>query len=160
MFNMYILTSFKFRYLKVMTKKKFLLFLTLALLAGCSASPDTPPELMLGEFQDDYDIEYEISTDLWFQKPNAKFHIEEWNVKEQYLIARNDSLNPSEPGLYTRFDWMEFENMEPFTWGFCMTTYSAETIREAKNITSPDRRNPMEGCSGFPFSRMRNQGET
>ncbi|MEX0723543.1 MAG: hypothetical protein WD053_06690 [Gracilimonas sp.] len=134
-----------------------LLFSTLLLFAGCSFTSNKPPEFMLGEFRDDYEIEYKVSNDLWFQKPNAKFHIEEWNVEEQYLIARNDSLNPSEQGLYTRFDWMEFENLLPYEWGFCMTTYGAETIREAKNIMPPDRENPREGCNGFPFSRMRSQ---
>lgn len=113
---------------------------------------------MLGDFQDDYDIEYEISQEIWFQKPNATFLIQEWNPGEQYLIAKNDSSNPSDGGLYTRFDWMRFENMLPYEWGFCMTAYRAETIEEARNVSPPDRENPRTGCNGFPFSRMRVAG--
>jgi len=143
-----------------MTYKTLIQINIILLFAGCSFSSSEAPEFMQGDFQDDYDIKYEISDNLWFQKPNAKFHIEEWNAEEQYLIARNDSLNPSEQGLYTRFDWLKFKNMEPFTWGFCMSVYDAETIEEARGISPPDRENPMQGCNGFPFSRMRNQGNT
>ena len=141
-----------------MTNKLLLLFSVLLLIAGCSSPSNEPPKFMLGDFRDDYDIEYEISKDLWFQKPNAKFHVEEWSREEQYLIARNDSLNPSDSGLYTRFDWMEFENMLPYEWGFCMTAYRAETIEDARNVSPPDRDNPKTGCNGFPFSRMRVAG--
>jgi len=109
---------------------------------------------MTGRFQDDYGIQYEITEENWFQKPNARFHIQELNIDKQYIIARNDTANPSEPGLYTRFDWMKFENMSPYEWGFCMTTYNAATIQEAKEMPAPDRTNPKEGCNGFPFSRM------
>lgn len=138
-----------------MINKSLLLLSSLLLIAGCSFSSSEPPKFLLGDFQDDYNIQYEITKDLWFQKPDAKFHIVEWNLEEQYLIARNDSLNPSEAGLYTRFDWMKFDNMAAYKWGFCMTTYKAETIQEAKSVGPPNRESPIDGCNGFPFSRMK-----
>lgn len=126
----------------------------LVLLLGCTSTSETIPDFMIGEFQDDYGIEYEISEEIWFHMPNARFHIVEWNVEEQFLIARNDDNNPSNSNQFSRFDWMTFEDSEPWNWGFCMTIYDAETIEIAKNSTPPDRENPRVGCNGFPFSRM------
>ena len=110
---------------------------------------------MFGSFQDDYNINYQITKELWFQKPNARFHIVKWNLKEKHLIAQNDSENPSEPNLYTRFDWIKFEDMPEYEWGFCMSTYNSESIEAAAEIPPPDRVNPKDGCNGFPFSRMK-----
>ena len=148
-----------FWYLIPMKKKMCGFVLALLVIAGCNTPSEKVPDFMTGTFEDDYGIEYEISKELWHQKPDARFHIVNWNVKEQYLITRNDSANPSEPGLYTRFDWMKFENMLPYQWGFCMTTYNAETMEEAEKVAEPDRENPIEGCNGFPFSRMKSLKE-
>ena len=84
-----------------------------------------------------------------------KYHIISWNVAEQYLLARNDDNNPSEPGSYTRIDYMDFSNMEPYLWGFCLTVYNAATIEDARNKAKSDKQNPKKGCNGFPFSRMK-----
>ncbi|GAB3507649.1 hypothetical protein GCM10027442_12990 [Emticicia fontis] len=104
---------------------------------------------------DDYKITYTINDTLWIQKPNAKYHIIKWNEKEQYLIARNDKNNPADGGLYTRIDYMTFENMQPFLWGFCLSAYNAKTEAEAEAVKIADRANPRKGCNGFPFSRMK-----
>lgn len=111
--------------------------------------------LVTGNFTDDYGIRYSISDTVWMQHPNIKYHIIRWNDKENYLIARNDRSNPSEGGLYTRIDYMPFQNMEPFKWGFCLTVYNAKTHKEAATKAQADRQNPKIGCGGFPFSRMK-----
>lgn len=108
-----------------------------------------------GNFTDDYGIRYSISDTLWLQHPNIRYHIIKWNRKEQYLVAKNDNNNPSEAGLYTRIDYMTFQNMEPFLWGFCLTVYDAKTKKEAVSKAQADRQNPKKGCGGFPFSRMK-----
>lgn len=113
------------------------------------------PSFLKGEFEDDYGIRYRISDSVWIQLPNTKYHIIEWNEKDQYLIAKNGSENPGDRGLYTRIDCMRFEKMEPYLWGFCLTTYNATNPTEAKNTASADRQNPKKGCGGFPFSRMK-----
>ena len=84
-----------------------------------------------------------------------KYHIIGCDTSAQYLLARNDAKNPSEAGLYTRIDYMLFTNMAPFHWGFCLTTYNAATINEAKTKAAADRQNPKKGCNGYPFSRMK-----
>ena len=113
------------------------------------------PEMLKGNFTDDYKIAYTINDTLWIQKPNAKYHIIKWNEEEQYLIARNDKNNPADGGLYTRIDYMTFENMSPFLWGFCLSAYNAPTEVAAEVVKIGDRANPRKGCNGFPFSRMK-----
>ena len=119
------------------------------------AFTDTIPSKLLGNFLDDYGIRYSISDTLWTQLPNIRYHIIRWNIEEQYLLARNDDKNPSEPGLYTRIDYMSFSNMEPYLWGFCLTVYNAANIEEARSKAKAERQNPRKGCNGFPFSRMK-----
>ena len=116
---------------------------------------DSIPSYVLGNFMDDYGIRYNITDSLWTQKPDIKYHIIKWNIKEKYFIARNDDKNPSEQGLYSRIDYMPFSNMQPFTWGFCLTVYNAKTDSIAEFSTKTDRENPKKGCGGFPFSRMK-----
>ena len=116
---------------------------------------DSIPTFLKGDFIDDYGIRYTIDDSLWFQLPGARYHIIKWNPVEQYLVARNDDRNPAESGLFSRIDYMRFENMEPFIWGFCLTVYNAKSSFEADTSRSANRLNPRKGCNGFPFSRMK-----
>lgn len=135
--------------------KKLLLVAILLLLFINLRAQTKAPQILKGSFMDDYKITYSINDTLWTQKPNAKYHIIKWNEKEQYLIARNDKNNPADGGLYTRIDYMTFENMAPFTWGFCLSVYNSQTEADAEAVKIADRANPRKGCNGFPFSRMK-----
>ncbi|HSU28325.1 MAG TPA: DUF1579 family protein [Chitinophagaceae bacterium] len=118
---------------------------------------DSVPSMLKGNFSDDYGIKYTISDTLWLQQPNARYHIIKWDTINQFILARNDDKNPSEAGLYTRIDYMNFSNMEPYLWGFCLTVYDAKTLEEAETKAKADRANPRKGCGGFPFSRMKRE---
>ena len=139
--------------------KKLLLFVCLLSVAGVTGKTthrnDNIPEFMQGKFKDDYGIKYEINDTLWFQLPKSKFRIIKWNLKEQYLVARNGDGNPGDGGLYTRIDFMEFKNMSPWKWGYCLTAYDAPTDIAAEAMAKADRKHPKTGCNGFPFSRMK-----
>lgn len=113
------------------------------------------PAHMAGSFADDYGIRYTINDTLWLQLPRTRFHIIRWNLAQQYLIARNDAGNPGDSGLYTRIDFMRFNDMEPWRWGYCLTAYNAKSDTEAEATAAADRQNPKKGCNGFPFSRMK-----
>ena len=114
-----------------------------------------PPVYALGSFEDDYLIQYKITDSLWIQLPNTRYHIIKWNPEKKYLIAKNDAKNPGDGNLYTRIDYMTFDNMEPWKWGFCLTAYNAATDAIAEATAAADRANPMKGCGGYPFSRMK-----
>lgn len=140
--------------------KRIIFFVAVIILAcACHSSKkitgDPVPEKFKGVFKDDYSIRYRISDTLFLQEPDVRYHILKWNQKEQYIITKNDEHNPSEAGLYTRIDYMLFKNMEPYTWGFCLTEYKAASAADAEKAAAADRSNPKKGCGGFPFSRLK-----
>ena len=111
--------------------------------------------MFLGNFTDDYKIKYSISNTSFTQHPGVRYNLISYNEKEQYFIAQNDSANISDGGLFTRIDIMRFSHMEPWRWGFCLTSYKAATMEEAQKTAAADRANPKKGCGGYPFSRMK-----
>jgi len=119
------------------------------------SNKDSVPNFMIGNFMDDYGIKYAVSDSIWIQLPKTKYHILKWNTTKQYIIAKNDTANKADKGLYTRIDYMQFQNMEPFKWGFCLTAYDAATDAAAEATAAADRNNPRKGCNGYPFSRMK-----
>ena len=116
--------------------------------------PDIDSSL-LGNFTDDYNIRYTISSNSFIQHPGVRYHLLLYNKEEQYFIARNDSSNVSDGGLYTRIDIIRFSDMEPWRWGFCLTAYRAPDMAAAIRTAAADRTNPRKGCGGYPFSRMK-----
>lgn len=138
---------------------KYTLWLVLScVLAGCattnSQSADPAPSVLLGNYQDDYGIAYTIEENLWYQHPDALYHIVQWFPEDNYLIAQNDTSNVSDGGLWTRIDWLELSGMDPYTWAFCLSTYNASSAEEAASVRIAQRETPRTGCNGFPFSRM------
>ncbi len=137
-----------------------LLLILFCIAFGCSqkqspvAKNDTP-SFLIGSFEDDYSVSYIISDSLFVMEDHTKIHILEWNMEEQYFVGQNDSLNPYDPLLYSRIDWIEFEGMAPFEWGFCMSAYKEVSLDSAIAVTSANRETPKTGCSGYPFSRIK-----
>ena len=131
--------------------------LLLSALAAPSAleAPSAPvPDLLRGSFLDDYQVSHVISDTLWSLGLRDRYHIVSSSDSGRYLIARNHSGNASDPGKWTRIDWMVLP-MPPYEWAFCLIEYKAETKALAEANTSADRNHPRSGCNGFPFSRMR-----
>jgi len=136
---------------------KLILFI-FVFVPGTNKNSSSIPQFLKGKFIDDYGIQYTISDSLWFQQPNAKYHIIRCNEKEGYLIVRNGANNKSNPGMYSRIDYMTFEGMDPWKWGFCLSVYDAKTDSSAEKGYKADKLNPRKGCNGFPFSRMKTPG--
>lgn len=129
----------------------------LACATGCASHPEPdaqPPGLLQGAFVDDYGIGYRISAQEWQQLPNTRYRIVRWKPAAQYLIAQNVSTNASDPGLWTRIDWMPLPGMPPYDWAFCLSTYDAPTLEAAEQAAIANRGTPKTGCNGYPFSRM------
>ena len=118
-------------------------------------APEAPPPALLGEFGDDYGDEFTVTPTLWTHHPQSRYHIVRWNPADQYLIARNDSTNPSARGKWTRIDWVLLPGMAPYTWGFCYSAYAAPTADSAEATHAVNRETPKTGCNGHPFSRMK-----
>ena len=141
----------------------FVFFFAMHLLAQDSLLLNLPKKVeengimnsMLGKFVDDYGIKYTITESVWIQESLNTHHIVKWNVEEGYLIAKNDSINVDERGLYSRIDFMRFMNQGDYKWGYCLTSFDAKTSLEAEKHVAPNRKKPKVGCNGFPFSRMK-----
>lgn len=139
----------------------------LALLAGvvlgCAKQPSpqanpapvSPPDAIVGDFLDDYGERHTVSATQWFQQPRNRFHIVKWNRAGHYLIARNDSANAGERGLWTRIDWVELTGMPPFEVAFCFSAYKAVSAAAAESTTVARPETPRTGCNGFPYTRLR-----
>ena len=112
------------------------------------------PQLLRGTFVDDYQVSHHITDSSWNLGSRDRYHIVASNDSARYLIAQNDSGNASDPGKWTRIDWMALP-MPPYEWAFCLIEYKAESRTRAEANTSADRDHPRTGCNGFPFSRMR-----
>ena len=115
----------------------------------------SPPALVVGEFVDDYGSRYTITAKEWFHQPAIRYRVVKWNLDQQYLIAQNAPTNTRSANEWTRIDWMPLQDMAPYEWGFCLSSYDAPSAAaaEASDVARRDR--PKTGCNGFPFSRMR-----
>ncbi|MGV3707855.1 MAG: hypothetical protein ACO1Q7_03370 [Gemmatimonas sp.] len=117
-----------------------------------------PPAWMLGQFEDDYGGSFRVTPQELVQLPRGRFRIVQWNIAGQYFIAQNDSLNRSDPGKWTRIDWMPLDGMAPYRWAFCFSAWNAATRALAESAPSANRTVPRTGCAGFPFTRMKPAG--
>lgn len=113
------------------------------------------PAYLIGRFEDDYEITYTITEKLFLQEPNWRYHIIKYDSTGQFFIVQNDKRNPYEPGKFSRIDIAPLENMKPYIFGYCLTTYDAPTAEKAETEARADRNNLKKGCGGFPFSRMK-----
>lgn len=127
--------------------------------AGCAGHAPhavaAAPPMLLGEFVDDYGIGHRVDALQWLQRPGTRYRVVAWHPDGQYLIARNDAGNRSDPGRWTRIDWMALPGMPPYQWAFCLSAWNAPTQADAERADIARRDTPKTGCNGYPFSRMR-----
>jgi hypothetical protein len=136
--------------------RPFVLFLLLTgSAAGLLTSQQAAPPFPTGAFEDDYGGRHTVSAAEWRQGSVARYRIVKWDSARRYLIAQNDSANGSEPGRWTRIDWVTLEGMAPWEWAFCFSAYNAPTADSAERalVARPDT--PRTGCNGFPYSRLK-----
>jgi hypothetical protein len=129
-------------------------------LLGCASSLGRsrgPAPTLVGEFMDDYNTTHALSPTEWRHGSRSTYHIVKWNSKERYFIARNDSSNPADAGLWSRVDWLELDSMAPWSWALCMSAFKAPTAESAESTRLATRSSPRTGCNGFPFTRMRSR---
>lgn len=136
----------------------------LGLLVGCGHGPSVEqtqpapqvPQVLLGDFVDDYGSTHVVTEQLWVHDADARYHITQWNPEQHYLLARNDPGNPSDGNLWTRIDWILISDGGPYTWAFCLSAYDAPTAAVAE-AAHADPERPKRGCNGFPYTRMLRQ---
>lgn len=117
------------------------------------------PAFLIGEFEDDYGVHYQIDQQVFRLLPNDKFHIISVNKADGFLILQNDSLNTYAPSLFTRIDYQKLKNMEPYEWAFCFSSFEEVSVKDATSKVNTQTTDLMTGCNGFPFSRMKKSGK-
>ncbi len=123
------------------------------LLNTLDSRTDNTHQLFKGDFEDDYGSQYSINDVRWIQD-SIFYSIEEHNPTEEYFVIQQIQPDP-ETKIFIRVDYMLFDDMEPYLWGYCYTIYDTTSHQEAISAASADRSNPRKGCNGFPFSRMK-----
>ena len=119
-----------------------------------TTSNTTPPSYLIGSYEDDYGIAYEISQDTFRLLPELTYEIKSWNLSGQYFLMKE--IRADEKNVYARIDWITLpEDIDGYSWAYCMSTYDAASLQEAQSVEIADRSRPKEGCNGFPFSRMK-----
>ena len=142
---------------KVQLNTLLLLVSLMALSCKTKHLPSGPEAIssMMGAWKDDYDISYIIEENTWKLGSDITFHIIEWNQEKQFLIVKNDESNAYNAGMYSRIDYLILNDMDPYTWAYCLTAYDKPTEDLARSTPQADVQNPKTGCNGFPFSRMK-----
>lgn len=129
---------------------------------SCTTAPESNedflPTFLTGSFEDDYGVRYHIDQEVFHLLPDDRYHVLSVHRAEGYIILQNDSLNSFAPGLFTRIDYQQLENMEPYEWAFCFSSYAATSVEEATSQVNTQKTDLMTGCDGFPFSRMKRLG--
>ena len=133
-----------------------ILFIFMIIIFGCKTGKMAIliEPYLTGEFQDDYNYNYTITHDKWMMKPDLEYEILKWNTENKYIITVNKDVATS-TNKYSRIDYVILDNMEPYTWCYCISAYDQESWEKAAAVLIADTNDLRKGCNGFPFSRMK-----
>ena len=148
----------RFSQLAIVVIALFAIALSSCATSSGSTDANALPKYMIGTFEDDYGIQYSIDDAALRLLPDDQFHILTVNRAENYLILQNDSLNIYAPSLFTRIDYQKLDDMKPYEWAFCFSSFEAASVEAAVNSVGTDKSDLMKGCNGYPFSRMKRRG--
>jgi hypothetical protein len=123
--------------------------------AGATSSdPEALPLDVMGVWIDNYGSYQRITESLWTQSgfgDVSTFHITRYDNGAKVIIAKNDADNAYSAGLYSRFDWTEYDGS---LW-YCSSVYDAATEQDALDAARPDDTDPTSsGCGSFAWSEL------
>ena len=127
------------------------------LMAGQSACNEEPVyDIEIGgEWSDSYGGAHTIDDYEWVQGgfgPASVFLLETYDNDMDFAIALNGPDNAWNPGLWSRFDWTDMDDMGG--WYYCQTAFAAETYDEAYDTPASNSGNLDNGCGGFAWTYM------
>lgn len=112
--------------------------------------------LPTGSFVDDYGMHYQITDSTWTQDPGGAYQIGA-RAPQLRMVLLERAATDSTDATYTRVDWIPLDDMAPWTWAYCYTAWDLASAQAALETEPADVSQPMTGCGGFPFSRMKAQ---
>ena len=121
---------------------------------GVDAAPMTGFPLA-GSWVDEFGTEHAITETSWVQTAGgmaSTFELLDVDTEEGRIIAANDAANPFNPGLFSRFDYVD-TGADLF---YCQAAFDAATVEAAAAPAPSDTTDPAtSGCGGmFPWTRL------
>jgi hypothetical protein len=116
------------------------------------SAPQAAALSIIGQYTDDYGGGHIITSNSWTMTGwgTSIFHIESFSESQGYLVAQNDSSNPYDPNLFSRFDYQKQNDGRVL---FCQTTYNSPSLLATTNFTPANiLAFDSNGCGSFPFS--------
>lgn len=144
------------------------------LVAGCGGFPwsSLTAIALVGSYLDDFLGSHTITPSVW-KMGSSVFHFLEFSNDDAWALAQNDCANTYFPRLYSRFDWVAVAGgeggaagaagaagaggagaEEPGETYYCQTGYNLDSADAARGLEPADRADLVEGCNGFPWSKL------
>lgn len=109
-----------------------------------------------GKFVDDHGGQHSLGVNYWIMRGDGQASTFRYvDTKPGHIIAKNDSKNQYNPGLFSRFDYVK---QKDGTIAFCQTVADAAT-KEAAEKHKPANFKDKKGCGGFPFSTLKKEAK-
>lgn len=140
------------------------LLLLSSLAAGCpepdggDTGVDPHPDAdipILGTWTDEFGTTHEIDESRWTQAylgyDPLVFELTTWEPAERWVVGRNGEDNAFDPGLWSRFDWLDAAGVGLY---YCQVAFAAETEDDAAAAPAADADDVDGGCGGFPWTAL------
>jgi hypothetical protein len=84
--------------------------------------------------------------------PSSNYHVSWYSNSDRTVVAENDAGNFSNPGAWSRLDWV-WDGTDHI-W-VCHTTEAASSEQAAMNTSAPSETNPgSSGCNGGSWTYL------
>jgi hypothetical protein len=126
---------------------------------GCGSFAWTQliPPAIVGRYTDDWGGTHWVDPYRWVMRNGASTSVyvfTRFDNDAMYAIAQNADANAYDPGLWSRFDWTEYEG----DLYYCSTAYDAASEQDALDTPRADDTDPSAGgCGDFAWSQLTEQ---
>jgi hypothetical protein len=112
------------------------------------------PPAIVGSYADSWGGVHKVDPYRWIMGSGASASVyvfTQFDNDAMYAIAQNDDANEYSPGLWSRFDWTEYEG----NLYYCSTAYDAASEQDALDTPRADDTDPTSGgCGSFAWSQL------
>ena len=107
----------------------------------------------IGKFTDNFGATHYISKITWFQPSvygDSIFHIKQYNIDNDFIIAQNDAVKSFNPEKWSRFDYAQ-KGKKLY---YCQIAFDKNTEAEALAVTDADKTDLEKGCNDNPWTEL------
>ena len=114
----------------------------------------TPPPLPIVGQWEDFGVEFAITESYWLQwglDGTYRYTITQFDAAAGWLVAENHPSNPTEAGLWSRFEWTNFGAQYD---SYCQVVNNAATEAAALAGGPADPTDEWTGCNGDDWGEL------